>query len=123
MPALKMDLNQNQINANIALKNKLYVSGYMLSGVLKDVRAGELAANVVLHYENDIPIGVAVHVKEDDYDDYQVMVFVRKSKRRNGIGSILINRLNAPKDSVIGTGVDGSSRFWYKNGFRMKCTF
>ncbi len=118
MAAKKIEFNQNQMNADIALKNRLYVSGYMLSHLLKDIRLGNIAANVALHYEEDIPVGVAVHIIEEDYNDYQVMVFVRKSKRCKGIGSKLLKELDAPKTSIIGTGCSVSSRFWYKNGFR-----
>lgn len=117
MFAFKSEWNQNQINADIALKNRLYVSGYLLSGILIDIRSGVLSANVVLHFEDNNPVGVAVHVLEDDYYDYQLMVFVRKSKRGNGIGSKLLKSLKAPEGCIVGRGCKASYPFWHKTGY------
>lgn len=114
MPALKSEMwNQNQINADIALKNRLYVSGYMLSGFLIQIRNGEIDGTVLLHYENDIPVGVAV---SGDFT-YELMVFVRKSMRNKGIGSKLLSQMNTPKVAIVGRGCDASYHFWRKNGY------
>lgn len=117
MPARKLELTtENQINADIALKNRLYVSGYMLSGVLIDIRNGDNDGRVVIHFENDIPVGVAVtHSAASCY--YQTMIFVRKSMRKRGIGSKLIAQLNASKITRVGVGCKASLNFWRKNGF------
>lgn len=117
MAARKLELtNDNQINADIALKNRLYVSGYMLSEVLRKIRSGEFEGRVVIHCENDIPVGVAVeHYSPVVF--YKTMVFVRKSMRRKGIGSKLLKQLNAVKNSCVGIGCDASRRFWLKNGY------
>jgi GNAT superfamily N-acetyltransferase len=117
MAARKLELtNDNQINADIALKNRLYVSGYMLSEVLRKIRSGEFDGRVVIHCENDIPVGVAVeHYSPVVF--YKTMVFVRKSMRRKGIGSKLLQQLQPRKSSYVGIGCDASRKFWQKNGF------
>lgn len=119
--ARKIELKtENQINADIALKNRLYVSGYMLSGVLVDIRNGDNDGRVVIHFENDIPVGVAVtHSSASCY--YETMVFVRKSMRKRGIGSKLLAQLDAPKITRVGVGCDASRKFWLRNGFRYIC--
>lgn len=117
MPARKLELtNENQINADIALKNRLYVSGYMLSGVLIKIRSGKLDARVVIHVENENPVGVAVYIPSA-FTYYETMIFVRKSMRNRGIGSILLEKLNAPKKTRVGVGCSASRNFWHKNGF------
>lgn len=113
--ARKIELKtENQINADIALKNRLYVSGYMLSGVLIDIRNGDNDGRVVIHFENDIPVGVAV-TQTSSY--YQTMIFVRKSMRKRGIGTKLLAQLDASKITRVGVGCKASLNFWHKNGF------
>jgi GNAT superfamily N-acetyltransferase len=110
--------NQNQINADIALKSRLYVSGYMLSGLLVAVRNGGILADVVLHYDqHNVPVGVAVSVTDRAYVGYETMVFVRKSKRRQGIGTILLDKLNGDRKQYVGIGCSASRNFWNKNGY------
>ena len=119
--ARKLELiNENQINADIALKNRLYVSGYMLSGVLVKIRNGKLDARVVIHIENDIPVGVAV-TDFSHFSYYGTMVFVRKSMRNRGIGSKLLEKLKASKHTRVGVGCPASRSFWHKNGFGYVC--
>jgi GNAT superfamily N-acetyltransferase len=115
--ARKLELKtENQINADIALKNRLYVSGYMLSGVLIKIRSGKLDARVVIHVENENPVGVAVYIP-NEFSYYETMIFVRKAMRNRGIGSSLLEKLNAPKKTRVGVGCSASRNFWYKNGF------
>lgn len=119
--ARKLELiNENQINADIALKNRLYVSGYLLSGILVDIRSGKNDGRVVLHFENDVPVGVAVYQSSLSCY-YQTMVFVRKSMRNRGIGSQLLAKLDAGKRTRVGVGCTASRNFWYKNGFSYIC--
>lgn len=117
MPARKLELtNENQINADIALKNRLYVSGYMLSGILIKIRRGEIQARVLIHVENEIPVGVAVYVPSA-VTYYETMIFVRKSMRSRGIGTALLSKLNSPRQTRVGVGCSASRHFWHKNGF------
>lgn len=111
---------QDQINADIALKARLYVSGYQLSHVLRGIRDGGIIGKVALHHdEGNTPVGVAVHITDRSFIGYETMVFVRKSKRRQGIGSLLIKQLNSPKNSFVGRGCSASRPFWKKHGYLM----
>lgn len=115
MKAEKAPLNQHQINADIALKHRLYVSGYALSGLLKQIRAGTQVGRVMLHYEDGIPVGVLVYC---EYSWNQIQIFVRKSMRRKGIGSKMIKNLKPfCKELRVGRGSDASEKFWKKYNF------
>lgn len=118
----KTEWTDSQVNANIALRRRLYVSGFLLSGVLKDIRAGILEAQVILHYENDIPVGVVVLITDgvptcylSSY--YDLMIFVRASYRNRGIGKKLINAMKVSTRLKVGRGSRYSCNFWQSLGF------
>lgn len=116
------DWSVSQFNANIALRYRLYVSGFLLSGVLKDIRSGVLEARVDLHYEDDIPVGVAVLIMDGIPSDvlssyYDLMIFVRKSYRNRGIGKQLINDMKVSTCLKVGRGSRYSLNFWQSQGF------
>jgi len=106
---------ERQINADLALKHRLYVSqqGFCLSETLQDIRSGyDKNSKIVLHYQNDIPVGVAVY---QPYSYVNIQIFVRKSMRRQGIGQKLMLALNAPANSIAGLGnIVDSKRFFSK---------
>lgn len=105
---------ESQINADLALRHRLYVSrrDYCLSETLNDVRDGYSPdVKVVIHKENNIPVGVAVY---DPYDFVNIQIFVKKSMRKKGIGKKLILALNAPKNAFVGIGNIASKTFWEK---------
>ena len=114
--------NETEINADIALKNRLYVSGWCLSGSLRYARENPNNKLVLLHYDDDgIPVGVlyASHYYSDiTLQDYtNVQVFVRKSKRNRGIGKELVNKLKELSPNTKFTwdcGIKGSRMFWIK---------
>lgn len=115
--------NSNQVNADIALKNRLYVSGWMLSSHLKAIRDGKINSIVKLQYEDGKPVGVVTMNRpyegfDPEHFDTKVTnveIFVKKAYRKKGIGRKLIAQLeNCPK--LGGWGVDGSQRFWKKVG-------
>jgi hypothetical protein len=97
--------------ADIALKNRLYVSGWCLSGDLKHYRENassyEDRLKIVLAYDDDKPVGVVV--SDERYGDVQA--FVRKSYRRRGIASGAIKH-GRIKVRHCGDGIDGSEHFW-----------
>lgn len=108
-----LNWNQNQINADIAIRNRLFVAGFVLHGNLCDVRDGYSTSTVILHYVNDVPVAV--------YNEkycYQIQVFVRKAFRRQGIGSILVNQIMTqfPRSNkelfMVGRGAAHSIPFW-----------
>ena len=96
--------------ADIALKARLYVSGWALSKDLVEIRKGSVKAQVALAYDpSGAPVGVSV--REGNW----ISVFVRKSHRRNGVGTLLVKAL---KNEHIraGYGIVGSLSFWNKVG-------
>lgn len=100
--------------ADIALKNRLYVSGWCLSQDLKDIRAGNIKnAKVVLAEKDGKYVGVAIHGKFR-YSYYNTSIFVRKSERRKGIASKMLGEFKN-KDCYAGYGVVGSEKFWNKH--------
>lgn len=111
--------NSFQELAKIAIKNRLFVSGWLLNSVLHQIKNGTLLAKVVLHYENNTPVAVAVNIVDASYFDYKTMVFVRKTQRNKGIGSKILKELDAPKNSQVGKGVNESVNFWLKNGYKI----
>lgn len=119
----KVGWTESQVNANIALRHRLYVSGFLLSGVLKDIRVGILDARVILHYEDDIPVGVAVliiHGVPTSYlsSFYDLMIFVRTSYRNRGIGKKLVKQMKVSTRLKVGRGSRYSSNFWQSMGFK-----
>ena len=91
--------------ADIALQARLYVSGWQLSGDLVNIRKGSVKAQVALAYDpSGDPVGVSV--REGNW----LNVFVRKSHRRNGVGTLLVKAL---KNEHIraGYGIVGSLSF------------
>lgn len=100
--------------ADLALKNKLYVSGWSLSKALKSVRNGSRFCNSIsILFENSVPVGVAI----SEYDHHELNVFVRKSKRRKGYGSLLAHSLKTP-DSTMTGGTKDSYRFYDAIGIK-----
>lgn len=105
--------------ADIALKNRLYVSGWDLSGKLKQLRAGGLTGTVALTYEDDKPVAVAVAFDKFNGHRIELQVFCRKAERRKGYGTIAVDaaqrmqRNKNPNGALYwSTGIDGSSNFW-----------
>jgi len=80
-----------KVAADIALKNRLYVPGFWLSGELKKIREYGDTSIVISFDENNVPIGVAI--PKSCYWGNQLWIFVRKSKRRMGVGTDLVNTL------------------------------
>lgn len=95
---------------NIALKNRLFVSGWSLNGDLKEAKNCTENKKISIAFENNIPIGVAFD------DGTQIEAFVRKSKRRKGIGSKLVNLVKTENSKAgIGLKMGQSEKFWKKN--------
>ena len=111
-----MDIITNltaQEAAAIALKNRLYVSGWGLSSQLSLISKGKMPdAKVVLCEKDGKCVGVAVRISKGKY--WNTAVFVRKSERRQGIGSKLLSNVKTD-DSIAGYGIEGCQNFWDKN--------
>ncbi|MNR26126.1 hypothetical protein D3C85_1433170 [compost metagenome] len=101
-----------KIAADIALKHRLYVSGWRLSGELKSTREGQnIKERIAIAYSQEIPIGVCFQ-KEDG----STHVFVRKSERKVGVGRSLVKQLAKPlaRGSI---GCDPEMKIWRRNGY------
>lgn len=113
-------INETIVNSDIALKNRLYVSGWLLSGALVNARDDPTNKLVLLHYIDDVPVGViyARYVNSvNSVNLVNVQVFVRKSKRNLGIGSALVNNVKELSPNAKFTwncGTIGSRYFWSK---------
>lgn len=112
-----MEPNLVSMNADIALKSRLYVSGWNLSETLKFARDYPDTFYVDIHYDHErIPVGVLVYIARSG----ETQVFVRKSERKKGVGRTMINKLkesNAFRSTLppnYGNGVDGSHIFFKK---------
>ena len=112
-------LNDTVTNANIALKHRLYVSGWQLSGTLVHIRNNVSPDTLVLlNYDNNgIPNGVVCAEYRPHYNLLNVQVFVRKSERNKGIGRKLVSRVKEMSPNVNfnwDCGIKGSREFWIK---------
>lgn len=95
---------------DIALLNRLYVSGWNLSAHLKQARdTGSGEISVV--YKDKKPVACAYADKYGYVD-----TFCRKSERRKGYGTLAISHLDQYKEGKLkgSYGVDGSRDFYEK---------
>lgn len=104
---------QTKAFANIALKSRLYVSGWVLSETLVGIRKGyNICKKIAIAQIEDKPVGVAIVNNRNE-----VQVFVRKSERKKGIGKSLVESLN--ETNLKGNyGVEGSLTFFDKVGIK-----
>ena len=105
-----------KVAADIALKSRLYVSGWMLSSCLKKIRITEIDARVVLCTENGCAVGICVQVLSGDRKGF-TQVFVKKSCRKRGIGTKMVNLVKFEGCY----GVKGvTDKVWFRNGYKVK---
>lgn len=97
--------------AKIAVRNKLYVSGWDLSYFLREFINKEISGFIILAIEDGYPVGVLA-AEEDGF----IMLFVRKAKRKQGIGTELFKRASEILNEKIkhDFGTDGSHIFFTK---------
>lgn len=104
--------------ANIALRARLYVSGWRLSSTLRDICDGDIYPKdtFVLAYDNGIPIGICVMHHRNCWGCPVSSTFVRKLYRRRGIGTKMITKAldNKRKKFMYGTGLWESQAFFDK---------
>lgn len=112
-----MTPEQTSENANLALKHRLYVSGWMLSSSLIHAREYPRHYYINLKYNDEgLPIGViCVHIRGINNEIGSIQVFVRKSERRKGYGTELINIMYDEWSGISlrhDDGIKGSRLFW-----------
>lgn len=105
--------------ADKALKARLYVSGWCLSGELLYIRDGMPDAefglySIAIAIEDDVPVGVSIV-----NDSNNLQVFVRKAKRGQGYGRKLVNRIK--REGAYGIcGADGDGKVFVNNGVEFR---
>ena len=102
--------------ARLALRNRLYVSGWSLSGHYVDMMNDQEDGEIAIGFLDGEPICAVVS------DLGQVMAFCRKALRRRGYTSACLAKLNTD-GQVCETGVTGSEAFWRKNGIKFRWTW
>ena len=96
--------------AELALKHRLYVAGWSMSGTLQRmIKYPQTYHGLALGSLNGVPVTIVLH------DSYHYMAFCRKALRRNGYASQCFKALNV-RGMDAGGGIDGSDHFWRKNG-------
>lgn len=113
MITIEVAVGSGQISsfAAQALQNRLYVSGWMLSGWLTEARrdAYDFSA-IVLAYKDNIPVGVLVC-----YEDTTAGIFVRKSERRQNIASGMVQALTQKGITPTFTAHDEQSKEFFES--------
>ena len=114
--------------ADIALKNRLYVSGWHLSYFLRELRDKnnktedidfDKENRCVILFRDGKPLGVGIFFHYSYNGKPNIQIFIRKSERKKRYGSMIIEELfkkvNAKKEDVVyRQGVKGSLAFYYK---------
>lgn len=101
-------------NAKIALIHRLYSQPtYLLIEELRSIAAGH-KSKCILHYIEGIPVGVCVRNPNG-----RLQVFVRKSHRKKGIGSLLVNKLKTKNSHGSPDSISNGKIFKY-NGVRVQ---
>lgn len=93
--------------ASLALKSRLYVSGWELSHQLKAARDYPEDYEIKLEYVKGVPVGVCLL----DKCDGSISMFVKKAFRRKGIGRRLVKRFG-DKIKKASWGIHGSEDFF-----------
>jgi GNAT superfamily N-acetyltransferase len=111
-------VEQNSDLANIALKHRLFVSGWTLSGDLIGLRDRQYSqGTIAVGYIGDLPVAVSVADNNRVIKYLFIQAFVRKQFRGNGIGRAvaakLIKSIRASDYTITtGDGITGSDKFW-----------
>ena len=105
--------------ADIALKHRLYVSGWSLSHILKAIREPSSSHSslystsaIAIVTVGGTPVAVAV------YRRGEINTFCRKSMRRRGYGSLAVTKITETvKDKIRHfPGIAGSCSFYHNSG-------
>lgn len=106
--------------ANLALKNRLYISGWQLSGLLKRIRACPRPDDVVSIAFTDDNMAVAVVILTGGSDT--IACFTKKAYRKKGFGKAAVDGLRTcANKEILGHwyGGKGSPEFFQKCGLNI----
>lgn len=106
---------------DIALKSRLYVSGWTLSEMLKNIRKsssyyGKTA--LFICYEKEMPVALCLATAYNRKDEkiYELQAFCRKNFRRLGYASLCVKACKmffGPEAKyVVYPGIENSNVFW-----------
>lgn len=102
--------------ASVALKNRLYVSGWMLSGIMVRIRRSPKPNDIVSIVTVDgKPISVAVLTDGSD----TIACFTKKAYRKKGYGKLAVTGLKQSAEKGVrghSEGLNGCSDFFQKCG-------
>lgn len=109
---------------NLALKYRLYNSGWCLSKELVNLRISDnsLDYEVCLAFYDNIPVGIILFCKFSfTWDERNhCMFFVKKSFRKNGIATKMLDIMRTKKNNIRGSAtIAGSIKFFKKVGVEM----
>lgn len=97
----------------LALKNRLYISGWSLSGEYKYAIQNKLG-HLALLFVEEIPVSAMLRTGASyTYEDIQA--FTKLKYRRRGFATLCYEALGSPK-LPCGPGVEGSDKFWNSIG-------
>ena len=105
--------------ADIALKHRLYVSGWSLSHILKAIREPSSSYSslystsaIAIVAVRGTPVAVAV------YRRGEINTFCRKSMRRSGYGTLAVTKIKETVKSKMcySPGIEGASIFYHNLG-------
>lgn len=111
----------NQKACRLALSHRLFVAGWTLNEYLHHgVKDDGGVQHAAVYMDGDTPIAVALVTRFND-----IHVFVRKSRRREGVGSKLVAHMKQCMGDMVskldaGIGLQrGSQQFWDANKVKL----
>lgn len=114
--------------ASLVLKNRLYVSGWNLSGALKDIKQGKFYYDKSLYalyvkFIAGVPVAVCLATPySHNKVEFEINVFCKKTHRRKGFASecLALCKKDKGRDALwhFGPGIDGSHVFWQVNDIK-----
>jgi len=97
--------------ASIALKNRLFVSGWEMSHTLREIRHNPHKATIAVLFEDNVPMSISLQERCS-----RVQSFTRKAKRRQGYGSMTFDCVIKYKENekfYHEYGISGSLDFFH----------
>ena len=95
--------------ADIAIKHRLYISGWALSRTLQKLRTTSCTHDrIAIGSLNDIPVAIAILYEGG------AQAFCRKKHRRNGYAGACVRALRS-RMMVASIGIHGSEHFWSRH--------
>jgi GNAT superfamily N-acetyltransferase len=113
-------INNIKKAAQLALTNRLFVPGWLLRCELVNIlKYSYNNYEIALAFKNNIPVGICLK-KHRFGNNNQLMVFVKKSHRKQGIGRKLVSFMK-DSNSYGEIGIKKSNgKIWELNGIEIR---